>query len=171
MNLMVGCVISAAAMRKLRNLPVRVMCYAALEAETVRKDICQSWIVGSRVVFELLCLGSVYFLRLAPISLRRGSAQQFPPSRGVMGATSVASSGRTLATACCVPRTVGSVAATSFRPRTRAFVTLNAQARDLRLQARIANFHTAAVRTAVPAPPNSANRQWSRRFSRPRRCL
>jgi hypothetical protein len=39
-------------------------------------------------VSEVLCLGPVYFLRLAPILPRRGRAQQFPPSRGVMGARS-----------------------------------------------------------------------------------
>ncbi len=35
----------------------------------------------------------------------------------------------------------------------------------------IANFRTAAVRTAVPAPPNSANRQLPRPFFRLGRCL
>ncbi len=34
---------------------------------------------------KVLCFGSVYFLRSAPILPRRGSAQQFPPSRGVYG--------------------------------------------------------------------------------------
>jgi hypothetical protein len=46
-------------------------------------------------VSEVLCLGSVYYFCLAP-SPRRGSAQQFPPSRGVMGARSPHSKGVSL---------------------------------------------------------------------------
>jgi hypothetical protein len=47
-------------------------------------------------VSEVLCLGPVYFFRLSPILPRRGSAQQFPPSRGVMGARSPHSIGVSL---------------------------------------------------------------------------
>jgi hypothetical protein len=47
-------------------------------------------------VSEVLCLGPFIFIRLAPISPRRGSAQQFPPSRGVLGARSPHSKGVSL---------------------------------------------------------------------------
>ena len=47
-------------------------------------------------VSEVLCLGSVLFFFGWPRFARRGSAQQFPPSRGVMGARSPHSKGVSL---------------------------------------------------------------------------
>ena len=49
-----------------------------------------------REVSEVLCLGPVYFSSFSSDLPRRGSAQQFPPSRGVMGARSPHSEGVSL---------------------------------------------------------------------------
>ena len=51
---------------------------------------------GCRKYPKFCVLGRFIILRLAPISPRRGSAQQFPPSRGVMGARSPHSKGVSL---------------------------------------------------------------------------
>ena len=47
-------------------------------------------------VSEVLCLGPVYYSSFSSDLPRRGSAPQFPPSRGVMGARSPHSEGVSL---------------------------------------------------------------------------
>ena len=52
---------------------------------TSRGDAARALRPPLREVSEVLCLGSVYFSSFSSDLPRRGSAQQFPPSRGVMG--------------------------------------------------------------------------------------